>query len=225
MPSTRQASVRRSRGAVALMRARLGRHRWARVGKTLAWLTAGGFAAAAVGLRWSDGADASLSGLVVAAAHGVPWLVGAPVALAAAEDHRAADRREGISALAAARGISPSALAAARVLAAMEEIAWGIGAPLVALAALTAALAGRFGAAVDRVGLALGAALFALIAGVALGGLGAACARVGGARGRWLLIAIVVGPWALADLAGRGAWSIPGALGAALDFALRSAAA
>jgi hypothetical protein len=58
------------------------------------------------------------------------------------------------------------------------------------------------------------------VAGVTLGGLGAACGRVGHAQGRWLLVAAVVGPWMLADLAGHGAWSIPGALGAVLDFAL-----
>jgi hypothetical protein len=202
------------------MRARLGRHRWARVGKALAWALTGGLAAMAVGERMSEGADVSLRGLVVLAAHGVPWLVGAPIALAAAEDHAAADRHDGILALAASRGVSPSGLGAARVLAAMEEIAWGIGAPLATLALLTAALAGRVPAVLDRVGLALGVAAFAMVAGVVLGGLGAACGRLGGARGRWLLLAIVVGPWMLADLAGRGAWSIPGALGVALDLVL-----
>lgn len=222
MSADRQASVRRSRGAVALARARLGRQRAARLGKALAWLAAMGFGGAALLLRLGEGPDVSLSGLVVTAAHWVAWLAGAPIALAAAQDHGAADRRDGIVALAAARGVSPAGLASARALAAMMEVASGIGTPLVALALLAALLAGRLGAVIDRVGLGLGAAAFALIAGVTLGGLSAACGRFGGARARWLFVAIIVGPWVLADLAGRGAWSIPGALDAVLDFALRA---
>ena len=36
-----------------------------------------------------------------------------------------------------------------------------------------------------------------------------------------LLFAVVVGPWMLAGLLGHGAWSIPGAIEAVLDFTLR----
>ena len=92
---------------------------------------------------------------------------------------------------------------------------------------LTAALAGHGGVALHRLALGVGAAGFAVVTGVTLGAVGSACGRVGRARGRWLLAAVVVGPWMLADLVGHGAWSIPGALGAVLDFALgaRSAGA
>jgi hypothetical protein len=62
--------------------------------------------------------------------------------------------------------------------------------------------------------------IVAVVAGVTLGGAGAVCGRIGRARGRWLLLAVIVGPWVLADLAGHGAWSIPGALGAVVDFVL-----
>jgi hypothetical protein len=68
----------------------------------------------------------------------------------------------------------------------------------------------------------LGAVAFAVIAGVTLGGLGAICGSLGRARGRWLLFAAVFGPWVLADMAGHGGWSIPGALRAVLDFSARS---
>jgi hypothetical protein len=222
MPSSRQAIFRRSQGAVALARARLRETGGARAARAGAWSVTLTFAAIAVGLRLTDGANAALSGVVASAAPWVAWLAGVPLSLAAADDARTADRRDGVLALAAARGFGPSGLGSARALAAMIEIARAIAVPLVALALLTAALAGRAGAALDRIGHGAGAALFAIVAGVTLGGVGAACGRVGGARGRWLLVAVVIGPWMLADLAGRGAWSIPGALGAVLDFTVRA---
>jgi hypothetical protein len=215
-----QPSLRRTRGVIALARARLRSTRAGRSSRTLGLVYAAGFAVAALVLRASDGAEASLSGLTVIAAHWLPWIVGAPLALAAAEDREAADRREGIEALAAARGFSPRGLAAARVLAAMFEITVAVGLPLAALALFTAALAGRAQVAALRVGLAAGALVFAAITGVTLGAVGAACGRIARARGRWLLTAVVFGPWLVADLSGHGAWSIPGALGAALDFVL-----
>jgi len=220
MPSSRQAILRRSQGAVALSRARLRETRGARAARLGSWSVALAFGGIAIALRIADGAGAAISGVVASAAPWVAWLSGAPLALAAADDARAADRRDGVLALSAARGVSTSGLSSARALAAMVEIARAIGLPLVALALLTAALAGRAGAAVERVGLAAGAAAFAIVAGVTLGGVGAACGRIGGARGRWLLAAVVIGPWMIADLAGRGAWSIPGALRAVLDFAM-----
>jgi hypothetical protein len=221
MPSIRQPGyASRARGAVALARARLRAGGLARASRTLTWVTALGFAGMAVELRVADGAAASLSGVVVSAAHWIVWLVAVPLALAAAEDRRALDRADGVEALAASRGLSLVGMESARVLAAMAEIAASIAVPVLALAVLTAALAGHVGAALHRVTLGLGVAGFAIVAGVTLGGVGAACGRLGRARGRWLLVAVVVGPWMLADLAGHGAWSIPGALGAVLDFAL-----
>ncbi|MFT3768629.1 MAG: hypothetical protein QM820_24550 [Minicystis sp.] len=227
MPSTQQAGLRRSQGAVALARAQLRASRRARAARIGAWLVVIGFAGVAVVVRAGDGAEASLSGVVARAAYWVVWLAGAPLALAAAEDHGAVDRRDGVQALAAMRGVSAAGLGSARVLAAMAEIASTMGVPLFLLALLTAGLAGRAGAAMYRVGVGVGAVAFAVVAGVTLGGLGAACGRIGRSRGRWLLAAVVLGPWLLADLAGHGAWSIPGALGAVLDFALgaRSAGA
>lgn len=203
------------------MRARLRASGGARAARAGAWGLFAVFAVAAVVLRASDGEDASLTGLVVAAAHAVAWIAAAPLALAVAEDPRAADRRDGVILLAASRGVSASGLSSARVLAAMIEIARVIGLPVVLLALLTAGLAGRAAAAFDRLALAAGGVGFAIVAGVTLGGIAAACARAAGPRGRWLFAGAVILPWILADLAGHGAWSIPGALGAVLDFALR----
>src|SRR5262249_40908771 len=151
------------------------------------------------------------------AARAAAWLIGAPLCLAAARDRRLADRREGIDALVASHGFSDGALEAARTLGAMIEIASALGAPLLGLSLLFAVLAGSLRLALARLALAGGIVLFAVIAGVTLGGLGAACGRLGRARGGLLLAALVAGPWALAELRGGGAWSIPGALEAVLS--------
>jgi hypothetical protein len=220
MASMRQGSRARVRSLVGLCRARLAATRAARVGRALAWIVAGGAAGVGLVLRASDGPEASLAGLPLAAAPWITWIGGGALALAAAGDTAGDDRRDGVEALVAARGFSPASLAAARVLAAMGAVAAAVGVPLVALSILLAALAGRPAAIVHRLGLGLGAAAFALVVGVTLGGAGAIAGRLGRGRGRWLLFAAVAGPWMLADLAGYGAWSIPGALGALLDFAL-----
>ncbi|APR80662.1 Hypothetical protein A7982_06009 [Minicystis rosea] len=221
MPSLQQVGRRRrSQGAVALARARLRGSRRARAARIGAWIVTAGFAGMAVVLRLTDGAEASLAGVVVGATQLSAWLSGAPLTLAAAEDHAGLDRREGILSLAAARGVSPAGLTSARTMAAMMEIAATIGLPVFLLALLTAGLAGRASEAVHRIALGVSALGFAVVAGVTLGVLGTVCGRIGRARGRWLLVAVVLVPWMFAELAGHSAWSIPGALGAVLDFAL-----
>lgn len=214
---------RRGRAAVALARARLRGTTAARFAAVASIIVTAGLAAAALVLRQSDGGEASLEGLLGTAARTLTWLVAAPLALAAAQDRRALDRREGLDALAAARGLSAASLASARVVAAMIEIARALGVPLGGLALLLIALSGSARLALARLGLGLGVLVFALVTAVTLGGLGAAAGRIGRDRGRWLLFALIVGPWILADLAGQGAWSIPGALDAALDFVLHLA--
>jgi hypothetical protein len=224
--ATGQARLRRARSLIALCRGRLTATPAGRAGRVLGRLCAAGFAAMAVVVRVSDGPEASLSGIPAAAAPWIAWIAGASLAYAAAEDRTSVDRREGVEALAAARGTSPGGLESARALAAMTAITSAIGVPLALLALLTAALAGRATVALERAGTGLGALVFAVAAGVTLGSVATVCARLGRARGRWLLFAAIVGPWALADLAGHGAWSIPGALDAVLDFVLeRSASA
>jgi hypothetical protein len=221
MPPKRRAGLLRMRAVIALIalaRSRLASTGAGRAARLLAVLSIVGFAFAAVMLRVSDGADAPLSGLTLTAARCLAWIAGAPLALAAAGDRTALDRREGIEALAAARGVSPAGLDAARVLAAMSAVGLAVGVPLAGLSVLATAIAGRGAAMLHHAASGLGALIFAVIAGVTLGGAGAACGRLGRRRGRWLLAVVVLGPWVLADLAGHGAWSIPGALDAALDF-------
>jgi hypothetical protein len=223
--STEEARARRGSGLLALARARLRRSGGGRAASVFRILLFVGFAGAILVVRATDGGDAPLTGFIGAAARWVAWLVGAPLALAAAQDHHALDQRDGIAPLAAIRGFPPRSLEAARVLGAMLEITLALGVPLVALAGLTAAVAGSPALAFVRIGLGFAAAAFAIVAGVTLGGISAACGQLGRARGRLLLFAVVVGPWILADVTGYRSFSIPGALAAALDFALGGAGA
>ncbi|MFS8069777.1 MAG: hypothetical protein ACMG6S_25720 [Byssovorax sp.] len=219
--TTRTTRLLRGRGLVALAARRLRATAGGRIATVASVPIVLAFAGIAVALRSADGARSPLEGLVPLAATWLAWAAAAPLALSAARDRRLLERREGLDALAAARGFSSSALEAARALGAMTTIAAALGAPLVLLALFTAALAGSLELAVARLALAALAAVFAVIAGVTLGGLASLGARRGRARGRLLLFAVVAGPWMLADLLGHGAWSIPGALAAVLDFTLR----
>ncbi|WP_437930446.1 hypothetical protein WMF37_14775 [Sorangium sp. So ce291] len=219
----RRAVVRRAlRGAVALACARLRGAGGGRLGLAVAALISLGYGAMALVLRLDDGTT-SLEGLLGSAARGLAWAAAGPIALAAAHDRPAADRRDGIEALAAARGISRASLHGARSLAAMLEIARVIALPLAALSVLAALLSGSALLALRHLAFGAALALFGAVSGVTLGGLAAASGRVAGARGRALFLALTFIPWALADLAGDSRWSLPGALGAFLSFAARAA--
>ena len=221
LTSNRSTRVLRGRSLVALAARRLRASAGGRFAAIAAIPVVLAFAGIAVALRTVDGSLSPLEGLVPTAAKWLAWASAAPLALSAARDRRLLDRREGLDALAAARGFSASALESARALGAMSAITATLGVPLVVLTLFTAALAGSVRLALARVGLAILAAGFSVIVGVTLGGLASICARTGRARGRLLLFALVAGPWMLADLLGHGAWSIPGALAAVLDFTLR----
>lgn len=210
------------RGAVALGRARLRGTRGFRLGLAAAVLI-GVVDAFTLLLLSMDDPSVTLDGTLVGAAGWLAWTAAGPIALAAAHDRAAADRGEGIEALAAARGVPPGGLEAARALAAMQMIALVIGAPALVLAGIGALLAGGAGAALRFASLGAALVLFAAVAGVTLGGLAAMSGRVAGPRGRGLFAAIVLVPWALADLAGSARWSIPGALDAFLSMTARAA--
>lgn len=222
-PTRETRAARRRGGMIALARLRIRRSGGGRLARVAGIPLLIGFAAAILVLRVSDGPDAPLAGLVSLSARWITWLVGVPLAFAIAGDRRALDRRDGVDALAFARGFSSQSLEYARLLGAMIETSMAIGRSIVLLALLTAALAGSIPQAIARLMLATSAAGYGVVAGVTLGGVAAICGRVGRSRGRWLFFAVAVGPWILADLAGYGAFSIPGALAAALDFALGGA--
>lgn len=220
-PSRRRPLLGIRAPLVELCRTRIAQSPIARLGQVSSWSTVVIYAGMAVALRASDGADASFSGLVTQAARIVACVAGGAVALAAAGDRATLDRREGIEALAAVRGAPPLALAAGRALATMLQVIRAILGPMLALGVLAVILSGTLFVALSQLGVLLGVALFAVATGVVVGAAADICSRIGRRQGRWLLLAVVLGPWVVADIAGRSAWSIPGALSALLELSTR----
>jgi hypothetical protein len=218
----RAARAKALRAAVALGGAELRAARGGRLGLVVAVVISAGCGIVVIALRLDD-RTAPLHGLLGSAASGLAWAAAGPIALAAAHDRPRADRQGGIEVLAASRGISPASLHDARSLAAMLEVARVIALPSAALCALSALLSSSAWAGLEHLALGAGLALFGGVSGVAIGGLAALSGRVAGGRGRALFSALILVPWALAALAGDATWSLPGALGAFLSFAARSA--
>ncbi len=189
----------------------------ARVAVAAAGAVALAFGVAVVVARSEGGASASFASILRASARASAWLVGVPLALAASRDREAAERADGIEALAAARGASREALASARGASAIVLGARALGIPVLVVGFVAVAASGTLRAAIGNAAAALAAFAFALVAGVTLGAIGAASVRLAGARSRSLLALVVIAPWLAADLAGRSAYSIPGALGALLS--------
>ncbi len=177
-------------------------------------------AALAIGLRSIDGSTASVEGFVVGAARWSAWLGAGSVALGAANRRASIDRRDGLEILALARGASTRSLAAARVAATSLVATRAVLVPSLLVAFIALASAGTGRVAATRAMLILVVAAFATIVGVTLGSLATLADRLRPSGGRGLFLALVIAPWAALDLIGRGAFSIPGALGSVLSLGL-----
>jgi hypothetical protein len=208
------------RAAVELCRARLAASSSGRFARVTAILIAVGAFAIALSLRMNDGPAAPVGGLLRKGAGAIAWIAGGALALAAARSAEAADREDGIEALVASRGISAALLGAARTLGATSHIGWTIGLPSALLGLATAGLAPDVPSALRRVAAAFALLAWGAIVGVTLGALAAASARLFRRRGPTVLAAFVLGERLLADAVGLGAWSVPGALQAALSLLL-----
>lgn len=218
--SPRALRTQAFRAAVDMCRARLASSSSGRFARVTAILIVAGAFAIALSLRMNDGPGAPVGGLLRKAAGAIAWLSGGALALAAARDAATADRQEGVEALVAARGVSASLLGAARTLGATSHIGWTIGLPPALLALATAGLAADVPGALRRVAAAFALLAWGGVAGVTLGVLAAASARLFGRRGPTVLAAFVLGERLVADALGLGAWSVPGALQAALSLLL-----
>lgn len=205
---------------VALEVQRLRRAGFARVAVVCGTVVAVAFAAAVLVARHDGGGSASFASILRTAARSAAWVVGGPLALAAARDRASIELSDGIEALVATRGASRTALETARRVSAMVLGARVLGAPLLFVGVVAVAASGSIGAVLVNSLAALAVLAFAVVAGITLGAVGSACAGVGGGRGRSLLGIVVLGPWLAADLAGRTAYSIPGALDALLSMLL-----
>lgn len=206
--------------AADLARSRLAQLTLSRVGFVSGMSLALSFVVFAIVVRASEGPSAPLDALIDAGAGAITVVATAPTTLAAATDRRTADREGGIEALSAMRGVHVAQLELARTYAAMVHIARTTALPLMTLALSIAALASSLSLALRRIGVMLGLVAFSAIVGVVLGAVAAFSARVGGRRGKLVVSAIVLLPWIVGELFGRGSYSIPGALDAALSLIL-----
>jgi hypothetical protein len=220
LASARARRTTAFRATVDLVAARLGRTSAGRLAKVVAAVVAVGMFGVAVVLRAEDGPGAQVGGLLRGAAAAIAWLSGGALAMAAARDAEAADRAEGIEALVAARGVGAGLLRGARTLGATAQIARSVGVPLAVLALGTAALAGDVPSALRRVAAALALLAWGGVAGVTLAAFAAASVRLFGKRGPTALVLFVLGERAVAEALGAAAWSVPGALNAALGLLL-----
>lgn len=206
--------------AAALTRSRLERTTLSRVGFSAAISLALTLAVVAAIARASDGSTAPLDGLIDIGAAAIAFVAAAPTTLAAATDRRTIDREDGIEALAAMRGVHVTQLELARTYAAMMHIGRTTAVPLVMLGLTVAALASTGAMALQRLVLTAALVVFSGIVGVVLGSVATLSARVGGRRGKLVVAAVVLLPWIVGNLFGRGIYSIPGALDAALALIL-----
>jgi hypothetical protein len=136
-----------------------------------------------------------------------------PLLFGAASAPRERDRREGIESLVTLRGVGSAELAAARTLAAMLGVLWRMAVPSILLTLALASLEPLRDAAMHGALLLV----FAGAAALLLGTVASLCGEAAGARGRELLVAVVLVPWVIADVTSSPAWSIPGLLGTSLD--------
>lgn len=202
---------------VALCRARLGRSGLAQLGRAASWVLTLVVLGLALASRLGDGLPLDVSGLLLSAGDFAFWLVGLPIAMSAAMDVTAADRKDGIAALVSSRGAPVESLTVARLVASMTSIGVAL-LPPVTVVALVALVTMRPGEGAIRLVFGLVSAfLFALAGGVTLGTASSLAERMGGKRGRSVLLALVFLPLIAADFVGRPGLSIPGALHATLD--------
>lgn len=223
MSVRRERQTRRWFVAATLMRSRLAQTALSRVGFVSGMSLALSFAVFAIVVRASEGPSAPLDGLLEVGAGSIACVAAVPTTLAIATDRRTADREGGIEALVAMRGVHIAQLELARVYAAMVHLARTTAFPLLTLATVIAALASNGAIVLHRLGVVLGLGVFAVMVGVVLGSVATFSARVGKTRGKLLVTAIVLLPWIVGEVFGRGIYSIPGALDAALSLILEIA--
>lgn len=214
------ARRRAFRALVRLAASRLRKVRGARVGRLLALGVGIVGALVAVGLRIADGPGAAVEGLVVGVGKWAMWIGAGSVALAAANGRTVADRRDGLELMAFSHGASPRTLSSARVVATSLEVARAAMTPSLVVGITALACSGSARTALVRALLLVVLGVFSALGGLSLGAIAAIADRARPAGGRGLFLAVVIAPWAALDLVGRGAFSVPGALGAVLSLGL-----
>jgi hypothetical protein len=218
MASTAERGAERQslRTLVVLLRRSLGRSWGIRAARFYAGLLAIGVVTAVAISAGGLGANDSSLSLIARSAAMLVWIPGAACALALATPPKDASLAQGINALASAHGFDARRIARAETIASVRLLAEVILAPLALMGIFVFAILARGGLVATARPL-LGSLVFGLVAALLLGLVASICRTLGGARGRSWLLAIVLGPWLVAEVAlsGRVApyVSIPGLLG------------
>ncbi len=202
---------------------RLDKSGWGRFARLNAVVLAVYFAAWVIFLRVDQGTTAPLLGLPVKAARLAVWTAALPLALAASHQRALIERREGFESLSLSLGAPVRALVAARFLAAASRAARAVAIPGVVAALVALACAPSVASVADRALVLALVAGFALLSGVVLGPLAAACELLAPLRGRSLFLVVLAASWGVADLTDRPLLSVTGALDLCLRAGLRVA--
>ncbi len=164
-------------------------------------------------LRVQDGAHAPTLAVPLKIARAAVWLGALPVALAAAHQRRLADRRDGVEAQLLSRGFSERQQTVARFVAAAALAGRAVIVPAGVAAIASLAVAPSGSALVDRGAVLFAVGCFALVVAAVVAPLGALAEIVAPQRGRSLVLGLILGSWALADLTDNASLSITGVLG------------
>lgn len=149
------------------------------------------------------------------------WVAGVG-ALSLASDLAARDASQGIASLARLRGFGEPALERARVLAGALRLGTTVLVPGWILAVALLLKLRSLGGAAAALSLFVLTVPYAALVGGVLASLARLCQHFLPGRGRWLLVAVVVGPWLLAVGLGARLPSIPAGLEWVLSQAVRS---
>jgi hypothetical protein len=217
-----KGSLRAFRELARLFTQRLDRTGLGRLARTNAIFIAAVSVVWIVYLRAADGPTAPTLAIPVKVARAALWLSAFPLAFAAAHQRRIVDRRDGIEALALARGVDGGRMVSARFAATLSRSVLCVAAPAVLAGAVSLACANTLRSAADRLLVLAVVSGFGVVAGAVLGSLGALSELVAPQRGRSVLLATLFVSWGLADLAERPFFSITGALALALKGTLRA---
>ncbi|NUO49979.1 MAG: hypothetical protein HOV80_14080 [Polyangiaceae bacterium] len=219
---TDSGSLRAFRELARLFTQRLDRTGLGRLARTNAMFIAAASVVWIVYLRAADGPTAPTLAIPVKVARAALWLSAFPLAFAAAHQRRLVDRRDGIEALALARGVDGRQMVSARFAGTLARSVSVIALPAVLAAVVSLACANTMRSAADRMLILAVVSGFGVLAGAVLGALGALSELVAPQRGRSVLLATLFVSWGLADLAEKPFFSITGMLGLVLKGTLRA---
>lgn len=213
--ATSAPSARNARGAlVSLFRSVLATRWGVRAARSMAYGMAGWFAVGAWLAAKGPDADGDTTGVAATGTAFIVGYAGSVVALSLAAVPKARELDAGARALVMARGISPTALTRAELRASLRLAGEVIAIPTAALAFVCALLSHEKDAAALLP--IAGAAVFALLAALVVGGIAFACRKWASSRPKAALLAAVVFPWIVGNafFASRGGEyaSIPGFL-------------